>query len=425
MVDFAKKRLQVFVSSTFIDLRDERQAAVEAILSAGHIPAGMELFAAGDESQMEVIKGWIDQSDVYLLILGGRYGSIEPKTGKSYVELEYEYALSKGKPSFACVIHKDALNEKLQRDGESVIESEHCKKLEDFRALVLTKISKFFNDRRDIKITIAEALANFARRRQLRGWVRSTPQTSYTLAVAVFLLLSTIFLIVQKSSLVFLSHKPIIVPNSFIREKVEKQFDDLDTNMSKGELSFSSGNGKDPTDNATSAMKQTHEGHVFAIDHGLPLSMWIAAVNSEKNRGCNEERKNSPYLNANISAINSGVKIFRVFIRDDSLQCPLLDEIIRFQATKGVCTKEVKAIDVQRALNMGPAQYWNSYQGGVLFESMNIVFIEDNPENRGIQTLHWESHFLNDWTDRVRNLKDKVSGTERPENCWKKFPEKK
>jgi hypothetical protein len=76
------------------------------------------------------------------------------------------------------VIHKDALNEKLQRDGESVIESEHCKKLEDFRALVLTKISKFFNDRRDIKITIAEALANFARRRQLRGWVRSTPQTS-------------------------------------------------------------------------------------------------------------------------------------------------------------------------------------------------------------------------------------------------------
>jgi hypothetical protein len=72
MVDFAKKRLQVFVSSTFIDLRDERQAAVEAILSAGHIPAGMELFAAGDESQMEVIKGWIDQSDVYLLILGGR-----------------------------------------------------------------------------------------------------------------------------------------------------------------------------------------------------------------------------------------------------------------------------------------------------------------------------------------------------------------
>src|SRR6266403_5119414 len=98
------KRLQIFISSTYKDLIKERQAAVEAILSAGHIPAGMELFAAGDESQMEVIKQWIDESDVYLLILGGRYGSVEPKTGKSYTQLEYEYALSQSKPLFACVV---------------------------------------------------------------------------------------------------------------------------------------------------------------------------------------------------------------------------------------------------------------------------------------------------------------------------------
>lgn len=56
MVDFIRKRLQVFVSSTYRDLIFERQAAVEAILTAGHIPAGMELFTSGDESQMEVIK---------------------------------------------------------------------------------------------------------------------------------------------------------------------------------------------------------------------------------------------------------------------------------------------------------------------------------------------------------------------------------
>src|SRR5207245_10331515 len=100
MVDFVRKRLQIFVSLTFSDLIEKRQAAVEAILTAGHIPAGMELFTAGDESQMEVIKQWIDESDVYLLILAARYGSIEPKTGKSYTHLEYEYALSKGKPLF-------------------------------------------------------------------------------------------------------------------------------------------------------------------------------------------------------------------------------------------------------------------------------------------------------------------------------------
>ena len=43
-----RKKLQVFVSSTYADLKEERQAAVEAIVSAGHIPAGMELFAAGE-----------------------------------------------------------------------------------------------------------------------------------------------------------------------------------------------------------------------------------------------------------------------------------------------------------------------------------------------------------------------------------------
>src|SRR5262252_4497918 len=86
-----KKKLQVFVSSTYLDLREERQAAVEAILTAGHIPAGMELFTACDQGQMQVIKRWIDESDVYLLILGGRYGSIEPESQKSYIHLEYEY----------------------------------------------------------------------------------------------------------------------------------------------------------------------------------------------------------------------------------------------------------------------------------------------------------------------------------------------
>jgi len=41
-----EKKYQIFVSSTYEDLKDERQAAVEAILLAGHIPAGMELFSS-------------------------------------------------------------------------------------------------------------------------------------------------------------------------------------------------------------------------------------------------------------------------------------------------------------------------------------------------------------------------------------------
>lgn len=166
-----EKKLQVFVSSTYTDLREERQAAVEAILTAGHIPAGMELFAAGDESQMNAIKRWIDESDVFLLILGGRYGSLETKSQKSYIHIEYEYAVERGKPLFAVVIGEEHLEEKIKEFGSEVIEREHPQKLKEFRALVLTKMVRFWSDPRDIKLAIMETLADFSRREDLLGWI--------------------------------------------------------------------------------------------------------------------------------------------------------------------------------------------------------------------------------------------------------------
>ena len=89
-----KKKLQIFISSTYTDMKEERQAAVEAILKSGNIPAGMELFTAGNESQLQTIMRWIDESDIYVLLLGGRYGSIEQWSGLSYTEVEYDYAVS-------------------------------------------------------------------------------------------------------------------------------------------------------------------------------------------------------------------------------------------------------------------------------------------------------------------------------------------
>ena len=166
-----KKKLQVFISSTYTDLREERQAAVEAVLTAGHIPAGMELFAAGDESQMNVIKRWIDGSDVYLLLLGGRYGSIEPAAHKSYIHLEYEYAISKGKPVFAVVVDDTYQEQRVRQFGSAVIETDQPHKLKEFRASVTTKMVKFWSDPRDIKLAILETMAEFSLRPELIGWI--------------------------------------------------------------------------------------------------------------------------------------------------------------------------------------------------------------------------------------------------------------
>lgn len=166
-----KRKLQVFVSSTFQDLVEERQAAVSAILKSGHIPAGMELFTSGDKSQMDTIQKWIDESDVYMLILGGRYGSIEPTSGVSYTELEYEYAIEHDKPLFAVVINEDALETKVKTHGTEMLERENPSQLEMFRQKVLSNISSFFDDTKDIKLCVYESLSDFSSNRDLKGWV--------------------------------------------------------------------------------------------------------------------------------------------------------------------------------------------------------------------------------------------------------------
>lgn len=171
------KKLQVFVSSTYTDLIEERQAAVEAILDAGHIPAGMELFKAGNESQLKTIYKWIDESDVYMLILGGRYGSIEVNSGKSYTQLEYEYALSKNIPVFAVVLSQDFLTSKINSLGlEKTMEQDYPDKHKSFKSIVMSKIIRDVDDCKDIKIQVHATLNEFINTYDLIGWIRNTKE---------------------------------------------------------------------------------------------------------------------------------------------------------------------------------------------------------------------------------------------------------
>jgi len=69
------KKYQIFISSTYEDLKEEREAAIKTILCLDHIPIGMEMFNAGDDEQWEVIRRTIDSSDYYVVIIAFRYGS--------------------------------------------------------------------------------------------------------------------------------------------------------------------------------------------------------------------------------------------------------------------------------------------------------------------------------------------------------------
>jgi hypothetical protein len=109
-----------------------------------------------------------------MLILGGRYGSIEPKSGKSYIELEYDYAVANKKPLFAAVISEEYLEAKVKTTGSSAIETVNGNLLADFRIKVTSKICRFFKDSTELKLIVFQSISNLERNEGLAGWVRGT-----------------------------------------------------------------------------------------------------------------------------------------------------------------------------------------------------------------------------------------------------------
>lgn len=167
------RRYQIFISSTFQDLKEERKAVQEVILNMGDMPAGMELFPASDDSAWELIKGVIDDSDYYVLIIGGRYGSCDEE-GLGYTEKEYDYAVSKGIPVLS-FLHEEP--DKLARE-KTEAEPEAWEKLSQFKEKAKRKHCKFWNTTEGLASKVILGL-NEARKRFNRiGWIRADQATS-------------------------------------------------------------------------------------------------------------------------------------------------------------------------------------------------------------------------------------------------------
>lgn len=118
-----EKKYQVFVSSTYEDLKEERAAVFQALLDLSCIPVGMEQFPASGMSPMEYIKKMLDACDYYILILAGRYGSVDPSDGIGFTEKEYDYAVDKGMPVMSFII-----------DDVGQLPSDKCGKTDEQRA---------------------------------------------------------------------------------------------------------------------------------------------------------------------------------------------------------------------------------------------------------------------------------------------------
>lgn len=162
-----QKRYQLFVSSTFEDLHEERQAVIQALLEIDCIPAGMELFPAADEDQMLLIKRIIDDCDYFILIIGGRYGSTD-QSGKSYIEKEYDYAASSGKPIIS-FIHLDPTSLPSNK-VETTPEGQQ--KLFTFKEKVKKKLCKYWESSQELAGLVSRSVMHLIFSKPSEGWVR-------------------------------------------------------------------------------------------------------------------------------------------------------------------------------------------------------------------------------------------------------------
>ena len=166
------KKYQVFISSTYTDLIEERKKVQNTILSMMQFPVGMELFSAADTKQWDVIKSTIDTSDYYVLIIGDKYGTvIETGTDKgiSYTEKEYRYAEEKEIPILAFIISDDAPRIKSQREDNP----DKMERLKSFVTDVTAKrMVEWWSSADDLALKVSTALhKQFAQGKQ-HGWVR-------------------------------------------------------------------------------------------------------------------------------------------------------------------------------------------------------------------------------------------------------------
>lgn len=163
------KIYQIFVSSTFKDLEKERQEVLAAVVESGNMPIGMEYFPSTSATPFDYIKTMLEKSDYYVLILAGKYGSIEPTSGLSYTELEYDYAQQLGIPTMV-FLHYDTNNLPLSLNE---VDPNIISKLQTFRQKVSKSLAKMWSTTHELKSQVLQSIYATIKTCPRIGWVRA------------------------------------------------------------------------------------------------------------------------------------------------------------------------------------------------------------------------------------------------------------
>jgi hypothetical protein len=167
-IDALKRRYQVFVSSTYEDLKEERQHVMQALLETKCIPTGMELFPATSSSQWELIRRIIDECDYYIVIVAGRYGSTD-ESGLGYTEREFDYALQIGKPVIA-FYHRNIENLTRSKLEKTDVGQQ---KLATFVEKIKQRVCRAWETPAELGSAVKSAILNELEFNPQPGWVRA------------------------------------------------------------------------------------------------------------------------------------------------------------------------------------------------------------------------------------------------------------
>lgn len=164
-----EKRYSVFISSTYEDLKEERRAVQDTVISAGDFPVQMESFPASDDDAFALIQSLLDNCDYYILIIGGRYGSVPSEEGLSYTHKEFRYAIERKIPVLV-MLH--GMRGKISAE-RSEASDEGRRRLEAFIEEVSTgRTRKEWTTAGDLKAAVLAALTNAKQTKPRVGWVR-------------------------------------------------------------------------------------------------------------------------------------------------------------------------------------------------------------------------------------------------------------
>ena len=130
-----KQHVPIFVSSTYTDLVPYRKAVWNTLDKLKVGVSGMEIFGARSAEPLQTCVGEVMKCEVFVGLVGMRYGSVDEKTGKSFVRVEYETALKKNLDILIYLIDE----EKAQIPPMFFDVAESALKLQDFKELLRKK----------------------------------------------------------------------------------------------------------------------------------------------------------------------------------------------------------------------------------------------------------------------------------------------